>query len=264
MGRIEKKFTELRTGNKKALIVYITAGDPSIEVTKQILPVLEKAGADIIEVGVPFSDPTADGPVIQAASQRALKAGTTLQDVLAMIGEVRRTSQIPFVLFGYFNPIFTYGMERFARDAAQAGVDGILVVDLPPEEADVLRSHTDPAGLDFISLVAPTTGPERLKKIVRGATGFVYYISITGVTGTAAPEVQDIRREVGKIRKYTDMPVAVGFGISTAALAGQIGSLADGVVIGSSVVRLIEAHGHSQGLMPAISDYITEMKAALG
>ena len=264
MGRIEKKFTELSAGNKKALVVYITAGDPSIKVTGQLLPVLEKAGADIIEVGVPFSDPTADGPVIQAASQRALKAGTTLQDVLAMIGEVRRTSQIPFVLFGYFNPIFTYGMERFARDAAQVGVDGILVVDLPPEEAFALRVYTDAAGLDFISLVAPTTGTERLKKIVRSAAGFVYYISITGVTGTAAPEIRDIKREVGKIRKHTDMPVAVGFGIATAAQAGQIGSLADGVVIGSSVVRLIEAHGHSQGLIPAIRDYITEMKAALG
>ncbi|MFA5286601.1 MAG: tryptophan synthase subunit alpha, partial [Smithellaceae bacterium] len=186
MGRLGEKFASLRAGNEKALIVYLTAGDPSLDVTKELILGLERAGVDIIEIGVPFSDPTADGPVIQAASQRALKTGTTLEGVLKIVAEIRKMSQIPIVLFGYFNPIFAYGAEMFARNAQKAGADGILVVDLPPEEAGELRIHTDAAGLDFISLVAPTTGRDRLKKILKGAAGFLYYISITGVTGTAA------------------------------------------------------------------------------
>ena len=189
MGRIEKKFESLRVKNEKALIVYLTAGDPSLEITKKLIWGLEKAGVDILEIGVPFSDPTADGPVIQAASQRALKAGTTLEGILKMVAEVRKVSEIPIVLFGYFNPIFAYGVKKFAHAAHKAGVDGVLVVDLPYEEAKELRIHTDAAGIDFISLIAPTTGTERLNKIAAKASGFLYYISITGITGTAAPKI---------------------------------------------------------------------------
>jgi tryptophan synthase alpha chain len=166
MGRISEKFKDLKSKKEKALIVYLTAGDPSLVITKNLIFALEKAGADILEIGVPFSDPTADGPVIQAASQRALKNGTTLEGVLKLVEEVRQTSQIPIVLFGYFNPIFAYGVKKFAHDAQKAGVDGILVVDLPPEEAQELRVYTDVAGIDFISLVAPTTGKERDRKSV--------------------------------------------------------------------------------------------------
>jgi len=263
MGRIGKKFESLRKKNEKALIVYLTAGDPSLDVTQELILQLEKACVDILEIGVPFSDPTADGPVIQAASQRALKTGTTLERVLTMIADIRRDSQIPIVLFGYYNPIFAYGVEKFAQTAQKAGVDGILVVDLPPEEAQELRRHTDPVGLDFISLVAPTTGKDRLKAILGNATGFLYTISITGVTGTAAPKIEDIAREVGKIRKLTKMPIVVGFGISSAAQAEEIAVFADGIVIGSAVVRLIDENRNHSELLKIIADYTKEIKKRL-
>jgi len=264
MSRIGKKFEELRGKDEKALIVYLTAGDPSLDTTKELALELEKAGVDILEIGVPFSDPTADGPVIQAASQRALKTGTTLAGVLTMVADIRSASQIPIVLFGYYNPIFAYGAERFAKAAKEAGVDGVLVVDLPPEEAPELRTYTDAADLDFISLVAPTTGRDRLKTILNAATGFLYYISITGVTGTAAPKAEDIAREVGKIRRLTKMPIAVGFGISSAAQAGEIAAVADGVVIGSALVGLIHENRNNDDLLKIVSEYAKEIKAALG
>ena len=263
MGRIAEKFNALRGKNQKALIVYLTAGDPSLAATRDLIFGLEKAGVDILEIGVPFSDPTADGPVIQEASQRALKTGTTLESVLALVAEVRKSSQIPIVLFGYFNPIFVYGVSKFAKDAQRAGVDGVLVVDLPREEAQELRVYTDAAGLDFISLVAPTTGKERLKKIVQSATGFLYYISITGVTGTAAPKIADIEKEMEKIRKLTQLPVAVGFGISTPAQAKEIAACADGVVIGSAVVRLIDENKDNRELVAIVAGYVSEIKNAL-
>lgn len=263
MGRIGQKFEDLRDKNEKALIVYLTAGDPSLDMTRQLILGLEKSGVDILEIGVPFSDPTADGPVIQAASQRALKTGTTLEGVLQMVAAVRETSQIPILLFGYFNPIFAYGVERFARSAREAGVDGVLVVDLPPEEAGELRVYSDAAGLDFISLVAPTTGKDRLKSIIQSATGFLYYISITGVTGTAAPRIDDIAREVRKIRKLTNMPIAVGFGISNASQAAEIGAIADGIVIGSAVVKLIDENRNNADFVKIVSDYARKMKDAL-
>ncbi|MDP2840013.1 MAG: tryptophan synthase subunit alpha, partial [Syntrophales bacterium] len=225
MGRIEERFTALKKEGRKAFIAYLTAGDPDLEATAKLIPVLEAAGVDIIEVGVPFSDPTADGPVIQAASQRALKRGATLKKVLAMISNLRRKRGIPIVLFGYYNPILSYGPERFAADAAASGVDGLLVVDLPPEEADELRQYSDPAGLDFITLIAPTTDPKRAKKILRRATGFVYYISVTGVTGTDIPRPDDVRRDVALLNGMTAVPVAVGFGISTPAQAAAIAPL---------------------------------------
>ena len=263
MGRITEKFEALRAANAKALIVYLTAGDPSLSVTKDLVLALERSGADIVEIGVPFSDPTADGPVIQAAAQRALKAQTTLHGVLKMVADIRTISQIPIVLFGYFNPILSFGVERFAQAAKDAGVDGVLVVDLPPEEAPELRAHTDLAGIDFISLIAPTTGNDRLKTIVGQATGFLYYISITGVTGTRAPKTEDIARDVAKIRKLTKMPIAVGFGISTSRQTKDIGPLADGVVIGSAVVRLIDERRDAGDLLQTVSDYAREIKQAL-
>ena len=263
MGRIGDKFESLRAKNEKALVVYLTAGDPSLAVTKELIFELEKAGVDILEIGVPFSDPTADGPVIQAASQRALKTGTTLASVLKMVADIRLSSQIPIVLFGYFNPIFAFGVEKFARKASEAGVDGVLVVDLPPEEARELRVYSDAAGLDFISLVAPTSGKDRMKTILKTATGFLYYVSITGVTGTAAPKVEDVAREVGKIRKLTKMPIAVGFGISNAKQAKAIGAVADGIVIGSVVVKLIDENRNNSELVKVISNYTREIKEAL-
>jgi len=263
MGRIRDKFESLRGRKEKALIVYLTAGDPSLRVTKELIFGLENAGVDILEIGVPFSDPTADGPVIQAASQRALKAGITLQGVLDLVYDVRKTSPIPIVLFGYYNPIFAYGTKKFAQVAKKAGVDGVLVVDLPPEEARELRVHTDVADIDFISLVAPTTGEKRLRQIVQAATGFLYYISITGVTGTAAPRIEDIKLEVSKIHKITKLPLAVGFGISNSKQAQEIAGIADGIVIGSAVVRLIYENKSNPDLVKIVSDYVSEIKRVL-
>jgi tryptophan synthase alpha chain len=263
MGRISGKFKTLRDRKEKALVVYLTAGDPSLAVTKELILSLEKAGADILEIGVPFSDPTADGPVIQAASQRALKAGTTLQGVLDLVDDVRKTSSIPIVLFGYYNPIFAYGVKKFAKVAKKVGVDGVLVVDLPPEEARELRFYTDVAGIDFISLVAPTTPAIRLRQIAVSATGFLYYISITGVTGTAAPRVEDIKREVSKIRRITKLPLAVGFGITNPKQAREISDIADGIVIGSAVMRLIDENKSNPDLVKIVSAYVTEIKQAL-
>jgi tryptophan synthase alpha chain len=263
MGRIEKKFESLRDRKEKALIVYLTAGDPSLEITKKLIFGLEKAGVDILEIGVPFSDPTADGPVIQAASQRALKAGTTLEGVLDLVTEVRKVSEIPVVLFGYFNPIFSYGVKKFAHDTRKAGVDGVLVVDLPYEEAKELRIYTDAVGIDFISLMAPTTDEKRLRKIAAEATGFLYYISITGITGTAAPKIDNIKTEVEKIRKITKLPVAVGFGISKPQQAREIARFADGVVIGSAVVRLIDENKTNPDLVKIVSGYVSGIKKAL-
>jgi len=263
MGRIEARFAALKREGRKAFVAYLTAGDPDLETTERLVPALEAAGVDIIEIGVPFSDPTADGPVIQAASQRALEGGATLAKILAIIAALRRTCAIPIVLFGYYNPILSYGPDRFAADAAASGVDGILVVDLPPEEAGELRRYTDKAGLAFITLVAPTTDPARARKILRGATGFVYYISVTGVTGTAVPRPDDIRRDVERLRELTPLPVAVGFGISTPEQAAAIAPLADGVVIGSALVRLIDEKSASADLIPAAVAYAGGIRRAL-
>lgn len=263
MGRIEERFTALKKEGRKAFVAYLTAGDPDLETTVQLIPALGTAGVDIIEVGVPFSDPTADGPVIQAASERALKRGANLEKILAMIAALRRTSEMPILLFGYYNPILSYGPERFAADAAVSGVDGLLVVDLPPEEADELRQYTDPAGLAFITLVAPTTPAERTGKILRRATGFVYYISVTGVTGTAVPKPDDVRRDLKRLKKMTALPVAIGFGISTPAQAATFAPLADGIVVGSALVRLIGEKAGSADLVPTAASFAAEIRNAI-
>ena len=262
-GRIERTFRDLKQKKEKALVVYLTAGDPDLQTTRGLILALEQAGVDVIEIGVPFSDPTADGPVIQAASQRSLHRGTTLSGILDMIESLREVSDIPIILFGYYNPIFSYGNERFAARAKRAGVDGILVVDLPPEESHELRQHTDRAGLDFISLIAPTTSDNRIARIAKNATGFLYYISITGVTGTAQPLMQNIRVDVERIRKISALPLVIGFGISTPAQAARIVSYADGVVIGSAFVRLIEENGAKDDLIQIASSFVKDIKKAL-
>ncbi|HLE18373.1 MAG TPA: tryptophan synthase subunit alpha [Syntrophales bacterium] len=263
MTRIEKRFSDLREKSEKALIAYITAGDSSLEVTERLIPALAAAGVDVLEIGVPFSDPTADGPVIQAAAQRALKKGVTLDKVLGMIKRTRMLSDIPVVLFGYYNPIFSYGVGKFAQRAKDAGVDGILVVDLPLEEAHELRRHTDPAGIDFISLIAPTTDDERIKKIAAHAQGFLYYISVTGVTGTIKPQIADIKKDVARIRRFSNLPVAVGFGISTPRQAGEIAAHADGVIVGSAFVRLIDENREADDLVSLVAGYAAEIKKSL-
>ncbi|NIS60791.1 MAG: tryptophan synthase subunit alpha [Proteobacteria bacterium] len=263
MGRIDKKFTSLSEKGEKALIVYLTAGDPNLAKTEEIILSLDGTGVDLLEIGVPFSDPTADGPIISAASQRALKNGVTLSNILDMTESLRKVSEIPIVLFGYYNPIFTYGNEEFTKRAKEAGVDGILVVDLPPEESSELRVYTDRSGIDFISLIAPTTSTERIRKISTNATGFLYYISITGVTGTTRPRVVDVKRDAERIRKITALPLVVGFGISTPQQAGKIAPYVDGIVIGSAFVRLIEENRDRPDMIHIASDYVREIKKSI-
>jgi tryptophan synthase alpha chain len=263
MGRIEGKFNSLRERGEKALIIYLTAGDPSLEHTKEIILGLAAAGVDLLEIGVPFSDPTADGPIIQAASRRALQNGVTLSDILDMIECLRRASEIPIVLFGYYNPIFIYGNEKFAERAQDVGVDAILVVDLPPEESAELRRYTDRSGVDFISLIAPTTSTQRVREIARHAAGFLYYISITGVTGTARPRVVDIKRDAERIREITTLPLVVGFGISTPQQAGEIVPYFDGIVIGSAFVRMIEENRNRADMVHIVSDHARVVKESM-
>lgn len=263
MSCIEQRFSALKAKKEKALICYLTAGDPSLAQTQEIILGMEAAGVDCVEIGVPFSDPTADGPIIQAASQRALKNGATLAGILEMIAALRKSSEIPIVLFGYYNPILSYGPERFAARAKEAGVDGILVVDLPPEEASELRQYTDPQGINFISLIAPTTSTERVKKIAAHATGFLYYISITGVTGTAKPQVQEVKKDVERIRKVTQLPLAIGFGISTPEQAKEIAPYANGIVVGSAIVKMIAENSQRSDLVSVVSQYAREMKKAI-
>ena len=244
--RIESKFKELKEKGKAALVTYITAGDPSLEYTPDIVSKLEESGADIIELGVPFSDPMADGPTIQLASERALQNGTTVRGVLDVVRKVRQHSNVPIILFGYYNPFLAYGLERFSIDARDAGVDGVLVVDLPPEEAGEFKVHADKTGLNLVFLLAPTSTADRIKLVSENASGFVYLVSVTGVTG-ARPEMSySLESLVQEIKKYTRLPVGIGFGVSTPEQANGIARFADAVIVGSALVRIIEKHGHSR------------------
>ncbi len=238
--RIAKKFRDIRKKNGKAFIPYIMAGDPGIQRTRELIRILEDCGADIIELGVPFSDPLADGPTIQKAAQRALDEGVTLKKVIELVAELRLTSQIPIILMTYYNPVYKYGEERFAHDAAAAGVDGIIVPDLPPDEADNLIKHSRKSGLDTIFLLAPTSTDSRIQKVSRASSGFIYYVPITGITGAKLSLDASIESHMARIRNVTDKPVAVGFGISTPEEASAISRFADGVIVGSAIVKRIE------------------------
>lgn len=263
MSRLESTFAQLKKRGETALIPFITAGDPTPELTVDLVRTLANAGADIIELGVPFSDPMADGPTIQASSERALAAGTTLQKVLQIVAQARREVQIPLVLMGYYNPVFHYGIEAFARDAANAGVDALLLVDLPPEEAGEVRPAMDAAGLPLITLLAPTTPTQRMRQLAAAAQGYIYYVSMTGVTGTQTVSPESIRVAVEELKTMTQIPVAVGFGITTAADARAVAEFADAVVVGSALVRIIAEQGKDSGLLPAVAAFVSELKAGL-
>lgn len=238
MSRIAARFAELKKQNCAAFIPFITAGDPDGETTAALLDKLPGAGADLIELGVPFSDPMADGPAIQAASQRALSAGMSLVKVLELVRTFRKTDRkTPIVLMGYYNPIHKYGTARFVKDAAEAGVDGLITVDLPPEEDDVLRLPAVSHGLDIVRLATPTTHDERLKTILNGAGGFLYYVSITGVTGTKSFAEDDVHSAVARLQAATALPCAVGFGIKTPERAAAVAKFADAAVVGSAIVE---------------------------
>ena len=239
--RIETRFAALANEGRPAFVTFVMAGDPDHETALQIARALPAAGADIIELGMPFSDPMADGPAIQKAGLRALNAGESLQKTLDLAREFRKDDDTtPIVLMGYFNPIYIYGVERFVPDALQAGVDGLIVVDLPPEMDDELCLPALKAGLAFIRLATPTTDDRRLPTVLKNTSGFVYYVSITGITGSAAPDADKVAAAVSRIKQHTGLPVCVGFGVTSAQQAREIGRAADGVVVGSAIVKTIE------------------------
>ena len=240
MTRIDRKFAQLKSENRKAFVTYVMAGDPDYETSLEIVKGLPAAGVDIIELGLPFTDPMADGPTIQLAGQRALEAGQTLEKTLQMARDFRAgNDETPIVMMGYYNPIFSRGVDRFLTDAKEAGVDGLIIVDLPPEEDDELCIPAQKAGLNFIRLATPTTDDARLPKVMQNTSGFVYYVSITGITGAAEAQSADVAPEVARIKAVSDLPVVVGFGIKTPEAAQAIASVADGAVVGSAIVALI-------------------------
>lgn len=262
MNRIDQRFSDLKAKRQPAFIPYITAGDPTLDATARLVIELEKAGADIIEFGVPFSDPVADGVVNQEAAQRALKNGVTLHDIVALVKRLRATTQIPLVLFTYFNPVLAYGLEAFARDAADAGVDGVLCVDLPPEEAVEYKRLLDAKGIATIFLIAPTSTPERVALIAKVSTGFVYYVSRTGVTGERDNIEVSVKERVGEIKRHASCPVAVGFGISTPEQAALVAQCADGVIVGSAIVRMIGQLGSSADMPARVGAFVKSLVTA--
>ncbi len=263
MGRIEKKFGELKQRGEAALIPFVTAGDPDLGTTLDILTALEKGGADIIELGIPFSDPTADGPTIQRSSQRALKNNLSLPKIFSLVKKFRRRSELPLVLFGYFNPFFRYGLENSCRRAAAVGVDGLLCVDLPPEECGELKQWSEVFGLDVIFLLSPTSGPDRIRQAARKGSGFIYYVSVTGVTGARRSLDGKLRGRVLAVRRATSLPVGVGFGISTPGQAAWIAQFADAAVVGSALVQIIEAAKNKKLKSELAGKFLARLKNAM-
>lgn len=262
MNRIQSSFDNLKKKKEKALIGFVSAGDPNIETSLALIKKMCQGGLDILELGIPFSDPTADGPVIQRSSARALEKGVNLPKVLEMTTEIRETTEIPIILFSYYNPVHAYGAENFYTDAVKAGADGVLIVDLPPEESREMTSRWQGDDLSLIRLIAPTTPLPRMKEISRSASGFLYLVSKTGVTGSDGLDTSNIETHVNELRSVSDLPVSVGFGISTADDVKIISKVADGIVIGSAFERLIEMNLDNTDLPDIMEKKVREYKEA--
>lgn len=270
-GRLKARFEDLAAQDRAGLITFITAGDPNPATSGSIMKQLPKAGADIIELGMPFTDPMADGPAIQASSLRALKAGQNMNTTLEMVRSFRKTNEnTPVVLMGYFNPVYIYGLNRFAEDAANAGVDGLILVDVPPEEDSELRGPANIAGIDFIRLTTPTSDEKRLPALIEGASGFIYYVSIAGVTGAKSAAASNISDAISRIRKFSDLPIAVGFGIKTPQQAAEIARIADAAVVGSAIVQIIadktgngDESKNPPDLLSSVLDFVSELAQAV-
>lgn len=261
MGRIASTFKRLGKVHETALIPYVTVGYPSLEVTRQLVPVIARQGADLIELGIPFSDPLADGATIQRASHAALEQGVTIADCLSVAAEARRANEIPLIFMSYYNPIHKYGLGRFATDCAASGVDGLIAPDLPPEEAGDLKAACQSAGVDVIFLVAPTSTDERLERVTAMASGFIYCVSLTGVTGARSELGPDAARLVERVRQFTDLPLVVGFGVSTPQQVAQVARFADGAVVASAIVNVIEGLSEEEVLL-GVADFVRELKGA--
>ncbi|MCF7200646.1 tryptophan synthase subunit alpha [Pseudomonas oligotrophica] len=264
MSRLQSRFAELKQQNRAALVTFVTAGDPDYATSLAILKGLPNAGADVIELGMPFTDPMADGPAIQLANIRALAAQQNLPKTLQMVRDFRETNQTtPLVLMGYYNPIYAYGVERFVADAKEAGVDGLIVVDLPPEHNDELCDPAQAAGIDFIRLTTPTTDDARLPTVLNGSSGFVYYVSVAGVTGAGSATLEHVEEAVARLKRHTDIPVCVGFGIRTAEQAANIARLAEGVVVGSALIDQIASAASSEDAINGVLGLCRELSAGV-
>ena len=263
MNRITNCFKKIKNEKRKALVVFITAGDPDLEETKSILDVIDDSGADIIELGVPFSDPLADGPIIQAASLRSLKSGTTLKKIISLVQEIRKTRDLPIVLMTSFNPVFVYGEQQFVEDAVFVGVDGVIIPDLPPEEAAEFSVYAEKKGLDVIHLLAPTSPDERIRMVAKKGRGFIYYISLTGTTGVRVQLAEGLGDKVASIKQSSDIPVLIGFGISNPDLAREATKFSDGVIVGSAVVKLIESNSDPIQRNKKLTEFISSIKQAI-
>jgi tryptophan synthase alpha chain len=262
MNRLTRRLAALKKNNAKALVTFITAGDPDLATTEEMIHLLEDAGADIIELGVPFSDPMADGPTIQLSSERALAAGTTLTGILETIRNVRRSSSIPIILMGYLNPIHAYGYERFCSDAAAAGVDGVLLVDMPPEESDEFLQSAGVHGLNVIFLLTPTSDASRIATVNILGKGFIYYVTVTGVTGARQELSESLAAELSRIKEGVALPIMAGFGISTPEQAASVAALADGVIVGSAIVKLFQQYAGTK-LRTELKHFVSKLKQAI-
>lgn len=263
MSRIDKRFEWLRSNNRKALTAFITAGHPDLETTAKLFAVIEKNGADIIEIGVPFTDSLADGPVILQSALRSLQAGISLRKIIEMVSRIRQTSELPIVLMSSYNPVFVYGEKTFVDDAVTAGVDGVIIPDLPPEEGEELEHYAGQKGLDVIYLLAPTSTPERIRMVADRSRGFIYYVSLTGVTGTRAALADGIEQKVAAIKNAATLPVLVGFGISGPEQAARAAKISDGVIVGSAIVKLIEQTQDPRQRETRVANLIAALKQAI-
>ena len=259
MNRIEKKFKDLRAGGKKAFIAFLTCGYPDITTTEKLVLELDKSGVDIIELGIPFSDPIADGPVIQESSVKALANKVTTADVLALVKKLRRKTDMPLCAMTYYNPVFCFGEERFLREAKKAGLDGLIIPDLPVDEAGTLISLAHSYGIDIILFLAPTTSKERAKQIIKKARGFIYYVSLTGVTGSRTSLSADLGRNLKEIKKLTPIPVCVGFGVSAPEHVRQVYKVADGAIVGSAIIQQIKANIGKRDLVLKVSSFVERL-----
>jgi len=262
--KIEKVLRQLKDCGEKALIIYITAGDPNLEVTEELVCSIAEAGADVVELGIPFSDPLADGPTIQQASQRALNGKVTISKILNTIEKIRKKSSVPIALMTYYNPIFHYGLDRFVADSKAVGVDGLIVPDLPLEESRELRDITEGSGVELVSFITPTSAPGRINVISKVAQGFIYCVSVTGVTGTRENLSLDVAEMIRKIRSYTNIPLAIGFGISNPEQAKEATKYADAVIVGSAVVKIIENYQNDLSvLLGQVRSFVKSLKEAI-
>jgi tryptophan synthase alpha chain len=262
MGRIAGTFRRLKKANEAALLAYVTVGYPSLDLTRRLLPIIARQGADLIELGVPFSDPMADGATVQRASHAALEQGVSLHDCLTVAAEARRTNEVPLLFMSYYNPILKYGLDEFVRDCAASGVDGLIIPDLPPEEAMDLKSACESQGIDLIFLVAPTSTDARLRKVAEIASGFIYCVSLTGVTGARSEVGEGVEAMLARVRSHTDLPLVVGFGISKPEHVARVSQVADGAVVGSALINVIESHPDEDEVILSVSEYVRDLKAA--